>query len=272
MLTIPQLPKKCQGIAWKLKEFCDKHGIQYAFAKSNGAGHPNITIWYDGEKRKLAFSSSPSDHRAGQNAVRQLKQKLIELGWSPAQRELDIGEKKVTTENAFKNQKETLGAASPVVSIDPKIVSGVAIPVKGRSTVDERNEALLQAHEAGATYEAIATAAQAAGWRMEARSVSPTFSKARNVREGLPATTPRTARRKGQGPNSAPTQELGTTAPVFRHPKAASGAGAVDIALEIAEAIAPVIRKHLEGQSAELAELREKAKKFDDLKNLIGGE
>ena len=108
---------------------------------------------------------------------------------------------------------------------------------------------------------------------MQARSVSPTFTKARNVREGLPANAPRTERRKGQGPHSAAAPGFGTTAPaVIRHPKASSGAGAVDIALEIAEAIAPVIRKHLEGQSAELAELREKAKKFDALKNMLGGE
>ena len=268
MLTVQQLPKRSQGIAWKLKEFCEKHGIQYAFRKSNGNGHPSIQVWHDGETRKLAFSSSPSDHRAPNNAVRQLKHKLIEMGWSPAQRELDIGEKAVTPEQTFKNQKVSTGAASPVTSIDPKIVRGVAIPVAGKATLAERNEAMLQAYEAGAPEAEIVKGLHAAGWD-KVNTVSGHLTRARNVREGKDPHEKRTERTY----TKAKTAEQETPQPdptFYRQPKAATGATATDIALEIAEAIAPVIRKHLQGHTAEIDELREKARKFDDLKNLIG--
>ena len=257
MLTVQQLPKKSQGIAWKLKEFCDRNGIQYAFRKSNGNGHPSIEIWHDGEKRKLAFSSSPSDHRAADNAVRQLKHKLIEMGWSPAQRELDIGEKKVPTENTFKNQKESKGAASPVVSIDPKIVKGVAMPVKGKADRFVRNEAMLKAQEAGASEGEILDALHAAGWT-NINTVSPHLTRARNVREGKDVNAPR---RQPVAPVETPPEV----------PKFISVTQKADgLALEIAEAIAPIIENHLRANREEIADLREKAQRFDDLKKLIG--
>lgn len=258
MLTIQQLPKPSQVIAWKLKEFCEQNGIQYAFRKANGSGHPSIEIWYDGEKRKLAFSSSPSDHRAPLNAVRQLKRKLVEMGWSPAQRELDIGEKKVPFEDTFKNQKQSSGAASPVTSIDPKIVQGVAMPIFGASTIDQRNEAMLQANEAGAPHDAIIKALHAAGWD-KITSVSGHLTRARNIREGL---APKHKRRPvKEAPAEAPTPD----------PKFISVKNKADgLALEIAEAIAPIIETHLRSNREEIAELREKAQRFDDLKKLIG--
>lgn len=265
-LSIKQLPRQAQEIASLLSRFCTQNDIMHTFNPANGSGHPGITIYYKGETRKLSFSATSSDYRAKKNAVTQLKRKLVELGWEPTKEKPGMTTK--PAEDLFKNQKASNGAAGPAVVSDPKVVCGVSIPTQSTKDYAARNEAMLQAFEAGASEKAIHVAAMAAGWKMSLNSVSPNLTRARNVRDGKDAYEPRRPKKKTESAKPTITvvhrseEKEPSPAPALERP-------ADDLALEIAVAIAPVIAKHMAAKDAELDELRSKTALLDDFKRKL---
>ena len=256
MSNLHALPKGARAIAFELKQLCEDAGAGYHFI--HGGKHPKIVVTYKGNTKRMSFASSASDHRAMKNCVAQLRRLLVSLGWYPnAKAKEETGVKKMPVADIYKNQKTSTGAASKVTTIDPKIIvvgeQTFSVPAKSKATWEERNAVLLEAFEAGASNEAMAAAANAAGWKIKPVSVSALLVRARNVREGKHPEAPRRNRNK---PTMKEVQFKNVAKP---KPKAVNSD---DLALEIAQAIAPVLDKHLHN-------LKAKAEKYETLKALL---
>jgi hypothetical protein len=222
----------------------------------------------------MSFSATPSDKRRGsKNAVTQLKRLMRDLGWKAQPEKENPMRMAKQGMSKFDGQSVSLGAASDckVTRIKPPMVAGVEIPlpyaayangetVRAQTPDDKavtvrRNEAMLEAKQAGAHNDEIWKALKSAGWHsVKKDSVSSLLAQEKR-RQGLPVRPVNAKKRK---------PELVAAKPPVQ---AAPAIGGDSLIIEIAQAIAPILARRMGDNRT----LKAKADKWDAIRDLIGG-
>jgi len=257
-----RIPSQARATADALVQFFIKAGVDYEFLPIGGGGHPQVRMAWGRESRKMSFSATPSDKRRGShNAVSQARRLCREMGWKKKEKVMKMGKQGMSM---FDAQQASSGPASEARVFRPNgyMLKGVKIPeapegyvpTRGQrgwgNLLEERNAAMFEARQQGATGKEILTVVTAAGWRMKLQTVHTAISAEKYRRlDAAAAKDCDTPVKQAAAPQVKPT----SIEPID------------PLIIEIAKAIAPLLEKRFKVDP----EISAKADKWDAIKGLI---
>ncbi|MEC7288917.1 MAG: hypothetical protein VXW22_02315 [Pseudomonadota bacterium] len=227
---IENVASTAKDMASAIAKLSEDHGVTAEFEGTTGGGHQRVVLRWNGEARKMTFASTPSCGRAGKNNLSIAKRLMSDMG-------VDVRSAKEK-----KMDKTVLGsftAPKPSREFLKYKEKNPSLRSTPRRFIRDRDEFIAGCMSEGAKGRQIHEALKAAGWDVKLQAIygrMHTLEKKGAVVPAEELLEPQTSSDPGDLAEAAPAP---APEPISRNIEVD------DFAMDLALAIAPVIRKYI---------------------------